>query len=212
MNNASVRIEATERQDVVLVTGGSRFTITGNVTALPNAAVTVSRNGDKITITKTDTLYRKYEILIPSGLGVDYTDNSVENGDIRISGVSKEVRVNTMLAKIFLKDLGGPVYAAASAQDIDMDFTHRMPAGKIELHSPGRSVTITAPADFSAMFELQVMSGEVTSGFKLPSSVSSRDLKGEGNVRTLKFSLNDGASPVKVTAHSIILKPNGSNG
>jgi hypothetical protein len=207
MNNASVKIEGSERQDVVLVTGGSRVAITENVTTLPNAAVIVSRDGDRITIKKTDTLHREYEILIPAGLGVDYTDSSVENGDIWISGVNKAVRVNTMLAKISLKDLGGPVYAAAAAQDIDMEFTHRTPSGNIELHSPGQSVTITAPADFSAMFQLEVMSGEVTSGFKLPSAVSSRDLKGEGNVRNLKFSLNGGTTVVKVSAHSIVLTP-----
>jgi hypothetical protein len=198
MNNATVTVQGHDKNEILVRTG------TSGATDLKAAGLTTEEKGGGITVHKTDDAARTYTFLVPSNMSVSYTDQSVENGKIDISGVKGNVKVVTMLSKISLADIGGSIYARSEAETISLAFNKQSPPAKVELITLGQDVKLLAPQGFAAAFDLQVMTGEVTSDFK--TSVSGSDLKGSGQQRKLKFKLNDGKVPIHIAAHTIALK------
>lgn len=206
MNHATVQIEGTDGPDVRIEADGKP--VTGSGLAAASLSATQSRN--RLTLTKTDDRARTYKLLVPRDVSLSYNDQSLENGSVSIRNIGGEVKVTTLLARISLFDLAGPIYAASQSEDITADFSGQAPGGKVELLSPGRLVEIVAPADFSAAFRVQANTGEVQSDFALGGQVSPAQLRGNGTVQQLAFHLNKGTTPVTVTAHSLSIRKKGA--
>lgn len=159
------------------------------------------KNNSSVKFRQTSDEFKAYIIEVPKEMLVFYSDQSVLPNKVVLTGMEKEVNVNTLLSSIEIV-ASGPIVANGKAADISVVFPSEVQQSSII--SAGRKIELTFMKDAKADLDMQIMTGEIISEFKLdlPKTV----LEGKRNVRTAVSKLNGGGNKVKIIGHTIVLK------
>ena len=116
---------------------------------------------------------------------------STVNGDVDVSGATRDVDASTVNGHVDALSDGGPVDAKSVNGSVDAVMHHIGDAGRLEYHSVNGSVHVTLPADIKADIELSTVNGSVRSDF--PISVT-----GSLEPRHLQGTIGGGGVPVRI--------------
>lgn len=130
----------------------------------------------------------QFTVAVPAGIKVLA---STVNGDVDVSGATRDVDASTVNGHVDAVSDGGPVDAKSVNGSVDAEMHHIGDAGRLEYHSVNGSVHVTLPADIKADIELSTVNGSVRSDF--PISVT-----GSLEPRHLQGTIGGGGVPVRI--------------
>jgi Putative adhesin len=145
----------------------------------------------------------EFTVMVPAGIKVLA---STVNGDVAVSGVTRDVDASTVNGRVDAASDGGPVEAKSVNGSVDAEMHRIGDAGRLDYSSVNGSVHVTLPADVKADIELSTVNGSVRSDF--PISVS-----GSLEPRHLRGTIGGGGVPVRIdTVNGSIELRKGDNG
>jgi Putative adhesin len=130
----------------------------------------------------------QFTVLVPAGIKVLA---STVNGDVEVSGVTRDVDASTVNGHVDATSDGGPVEAKSVNGSVDAEMHSVGDAGSLDYRSVNGSVHVTLPADLKADIELSTVNGSVRSDF--PISVS-----GSLEPKHLRGTIGGGGVPVHI--------------
>jgi hypothetical protein len=130
----------------------------------------------------------QFTVMVPAGIKVLA---STVNGDVEVSGVTRDVDASTVNGHVDAASDGGPVEAKSVNGSVDAEMHRVGDADRLEYRSVNGSVHVTLPADLKADVELSTVNGSVRSDF--PISVS-----GSLEPRHLRGTIGGGGVPVRI--------------
>jgi hypothetical protein len=130
----------------------------------------------------------QFTVMVPAGIKVLA---STVNGDVDVSGVTRDVDASTVNGHVDAASDGGPVEAKSVNGSVDAEMHRIGDAGRLEYESVNGSVHVTLPADIKADIELSTVNGSVRSDF--PISVT-----GSLEPKHLRGTIGGGGVPVRI--------------
>jgi DUF4097 and DUF4098 domain-containing protein YvlB len=127
-------------------------------------------------------------VLVPTGIKVLA---STVNGDVEVSGTTRDVDASSVNGRVDATSDGGPVQASSVNGSVDASMRQLNTAARLEYSSVNGSVRVSLPADLKADIELSTVNGSVRSDF--PISVT-----GSLEPKHLHGTIGGGGIPVRI--------------
>lgn len=113
--------------------------------------------------------------------------NTMNDGDITVTGVKGDVEVSNLNGNIAIKDVEGSVVADAMNGDIDVVFTGVDAKKSNSFSSMNGEIDVTLPAAARATLKLKADQGEIYSDFDMKLDVATEDYRGGGKGKDGKY-------------------------
>lgn len=127
-------------------------------------------------------------IRVPAGIKVLA---STVNGDVDVTGTTRDVDASSVNGRVTATSTGGPVDANSVNGSVEAEMSAVTDAASLRYSSVNGSVRVTLPADLKADIELSTINGSVRSDF--PISVS-----GSLEPRNMRGTIGGGGIPVRI--------------
>jgi hypothetical protein len=105
--------------------------------------------------------------------------NTMNEGDITVTGVKGDVEVSNLNGNIAVKDVNGSVVADAMNGDIDVVFIGIDTKKSMSFSSMNGEIDVTLPAASKATLKMKTDQGEIYSDFDMKLDLATENLKGD---------------------------------
>lgn len=176
--------------------------ITNNASSL-----TVQEDNNEVEIgTGWRGMSRTLDLVVQVPVNSSLKLNTMNEGDITVTGVKGDVEVSNLNGNIAAKDVDGSVVADAMNGDIDVVFSSVDPKKSMSFSSMNGEIDVTVPPAARATFTLKSDMGEIYSDFDLKLDVATENIRGgrKGKYKVsvekvMTGSINGGGAEMKFT-------------
>jgi len=151
----------------------------------------------------TDSMRRPVDLTITVPVHTSLSLNTVNNGNIVVSGVEGELDVNDVNGSVTLTNISGSAVAHALNGKLLVTFNRVDPRKAMAFSSLNGEIDVTFPADIKANLSMRTENGEVYSDFDIqlqaaPSQPTVEDNRGRGGKyvvridKTVRGAINGG--------------------
>ncbi|WP_081490415.1 DUF4097 family beta strand repeat-containing protein [Pontibacter sp. BAB1700] len=129
--------------------------------------LSVSKEGNTLTVTKASRQDGKYTIRVPKNASVMYEETNWMGGDLSIADVEGEIELKLNNGNATLSNITGPVVANATSSDMVIKFSSLNQSKPSAISTVAGTVDIHLPASTKANFKLKTIQGEIYSDFDM---------------------------------------------
>ena len=150
-----------------------------------------------------DDVKADFTVQVPAGIKVLA---STVNGDVEVSGTTRDVDASSVNGRVDATSDGGPVQASSVNGSVEASMQQLRDAARLDYSSVNGSVHVTLPADLKADIELSTINGSVRSDFPI-------SVEGSLEPKHLRGTIGGGGIPVRIDTvnGSIELRKTGSS-
>lgn len=129
-----------------------------------------------------------FTVLVPAGIKVLA---STVNGDVEVSGATRDVEASSVNGHVDAASAGGPVEASSVNGSVDANMRDLAGAGRLSYSSVNGSVRVTLPASLKADVELSTVNGSVRSDFPIT-------VTGSLEPKRMRGTIGGGGIPIRI--------------
>ena len=132
------------------------------------ASITVEEDNNEVTIgAGMRGLSKTLDLVIQVPLSSDLKLNTLNEGNISVTGVKGEIEVSNLNGPITITNVTGSVVADALNDDIEVVFSGIDPKKSMSFSSLNGDIDVTLPADARATLKLKTDNGDIYSDFDM---------------------------------------------
>jgi hypothetical protein len=129
-----------------------------------------------------------FTVLVPAGIKVLA---STVNGDVDVSGTTRDVEASSVNGRVDATSDGGPVEASSVNGSVEVSMQQLNNAARLDYSSVNGSVHVSLPANLKADVELSTINGSVRSDFPI-------SVEGSLEPRHLHGTIGGGGIPLRI--------------
>lgn len=144
---------------------------------------------DNVMRVGAETMNRTIDLTIQVPKRIALKLSCLNDGDIKVDGVSGEIEVNNQNGAIALTNVSGSVVAYAHNDDITVSFVKIEPDKAMSFVSWNGDVDVTFPPEVRAKAKMKTNNGEVYSDFEVKLEASANRVEEDGRKEGGKYKL-----------------------
>jgi DUF4097 and DUF4098 domain-containing protein YvlB len=156
--------------------------------AIVSTGLTVEEEDNEMRIS-AETMNRTVDLTIQVPKRISLKVSCLNDGDIKIDGVSGEIEVNNQNGAITITNVSGSVVAYAHNDDITVSFAKVEPDKAMSFVSWNGDVDVTFPPEVRAKAKMKTRNGEVYSDFDVKLEASASRVEEDGRKEGGKYKL-----------------------
>ncbi len=160
--------------------------------------LSVTREGNTLTIVKAQKNQGKYVIRIPKKVSIAYTEANWNGGDFELSDVDGEIELKLNNSRAELTNVAGPIVANSTNGSIQVKFKNVNQQKPSSISVVNGEIDITLPATTKANWKLRSMNGEVYTDFDMALPKDKSDLQKIAGSNTVEGKTNGGGVEMNV--------------
>ncbi|MEL6557143.1 MAG: DUF4097 family beta strand repeat-containing protein [Bacteroidota bacterium] len=103
----------------------------------------------------------RYKIYVPKNIKLKIDNTSWTSGDTSIKGLANEIEIQSMVSRIFMEDVSGPIVANTISSEIDIKFSSLNQKSPTSISSTTGDIEITLPESVKGTFKMHSFHGGV---------------------------------------------------
>jgi len=155
---------------------------------ITSTGLTVEEEDNEMRI-GAETMNRTVDLTIQVPKKISLKLSCLNDGDIKVDGVSGEIEINNQNGAIALTNISGSVVAYAHNDDITVSFVKVEPEKAMSFVSWNGDVDITFPPEVRAKAKMKTNNGEVYSDFDVKLEASANRVEEDGRKEGGKYKL-----------------------
>ncbi|MCG3121094.1 MAG: hypothetical protein ALAOOOJD_04048 [bacterium] len=156
--------------------------------AIISTGLTVEEEDNEMRI-GAETMNRTVDLTIQVPKKISLKLSCLNDGDIKVEGVSGEIEVNNQNGAITITDVSGSVVAYAHNDDITVSFAKVEPDKAMSFVSWNGDVDVTFPPEVRAKAKMKTNNGEVYSDFEVKLEAAANRVEEDGRKEGGKYKL-----------------------
>lgn len=156
--------------------------------AITSTGLTVEEEDNEMRI-GAETMNRTVDLTIQVPKKTSLKLSCLNDGDIKVDGVSGEIEVNNQNGAITITDVSGSVVAYAHNDDITVSFAKVEPDKAMSFVSWNGDVDVTFPPEVRAKAKMKTNNGEVYSDFEVKLEAAANRVEEDGRKEGGKYKL-----------------------
>lgn len=160
--------------------------------------LSVSREGNVLTIIKAQKGSGKYTIRVPKKAAVSYTEANWQGGDFELTDMDGEIELKLNNSRAELTNVAGPVVANSTNGGIQVKFKNLNQQKPSSISVVNGEIDVTLPATSKANWKLRSLNGEVYTDFDMALPKDKTDLQKIAGSNTVEGKTNGGGVEMNI--------------